>query len=213
MTTPVVTATPDTPFPELVDRLVENAISAVPIVDEGGSLLGIVSEADLVSKEAYGGRRRRPIEVLRDLVSGGETKWASKGRAHVAQDLMTKRVATVSSRDDLRVVARHMVEDGRKRLPVVDDGKLVGIVSRSDVLRALHRSDADVGADVDAMLGDPLRSPERHAATAAVNEGVVTLSGEVQFPDDRDVLAAMVWRIPGVVDVRNLTKSRAAAPR
>jgi osmotically-inducible protein OsmY len=96
---------------------------------------------------------------------------------------------------------------------VVDDGKLVGIVSRSDVLRALHRSDAEVGADVDAMLGDPLRSPERHAATAAVNEGVVTLSGEVQFPDDRDVLAAMVWRIPGVVDVRNLTKSRAASPR
>jgi CBS domain-containing protein len=214
MSAPVVTATPDAPFQELVDLLVRNGVSAVPIVDDDGTLLGIVSEADLVAKEGYGGRRRRVIEVLGDLVSGGETQWAFKGRARTACHLMTERVATVSPHDDLRVVARHMVEDGRKRMPVVDGGgKVVGIVSRSDVLRALHRSDDEVIADVDALLIDPMRSPERHHAVAAIHDGVVTVTGSVQFPDDRRVLSAMIWQIPGVVDVRDRTTSREPAPR
>jgi CBS domain-containing protein len=212
MTSPVVTATPDAPFPALVDLLVRHDISAVPIVDEG-TLVGIVSEADLVCKEAYGGRRRRVIEVLGDLVAGGETEWAMKGKARTARHLMTRRLTTAAPSDDLRTVARHMVEDCRKRLPVVEDGKLVGIVSRMDVLRALHRTDADVSRDVDELLADPWRSPERHDVAATVHDGVVTLTGSVQFPDDLRVMTSTVWAIPGVVDVRNEATSRAPTPR
>jgi len=80
MTSTAVTATPDTPFPELVDQLLRHGVSGLPVVDEDGHLVGIVTEADLVSKEAYGGRRRRVLELLADLVAGRETHWGDQGQ-------------------------------------------------------------------------------------------------------------------------------------
>lgn len=213
MTSTVVTVTPDTPFPELVDRLLHYGISGLPVVDEDGHLVGIVTEADLVSKEAYGGRRRRALELLADLIAGRETRWASKGKGRTAAQVMTTKVETARPGDDLRAAARRLVENRLKRLPVVDDGKLVGIVSRTDLLRVLHRSDDDLARDVAQMLADPLRAPEEHTVEATVVDGVVTLRGTVHFPMDLPVLNAMVWRLPGVVDVCNEAISREPDPR
>ena len=213
MTSSVVTVTPDTPFPELVARLLKYGISGLPVIDDSGQLVGIVTEADLVSKEAYGGRRRRALELLADLVAGGETRWATKGKGRTAAQVMTTKVVTARPGDDVRAAARRLLEHRLKRLPVVDHGKLVGIVSRTDLLRVLHRSDDDIARDVDAMLSDPLRAPEDHAIEATVADGIVTLRGTVLFPTDLSLLTAMVWRLPGVVDVQNDASAREPNPR
>lgn len=212
MTTPVVTARADTPFPDLVGCLLDNEISGVPVVDDEDHVLGIVTEADLVSKKAYGGHRRRALELLADLVSGGETGWVVKGKGRTAVQVMSTPVETVAASDDLRTAARHMLERKVKRLPVVDDGRLVGMVSRTDLLRSLHRADDELASDVAGMLADPLRAPDDHQVTATVEDGVVILGGSTRQPIDLPLLAAMVWRLPGVVDVRNEATAREGDP-
>lgn len=213
MTSTVVTAAPDTPFPELVDRLLHNGISGLPVVDEGGHLVGIVTEADLVSKEAYGGRRRRALDLIADMLGGGETRWAVKAKGRTAAEIMTTKVETARPDQDVSAAARLMVEHQVKRLPVLDDGQLVGIVSRTDLVRLLHRGDDDLAHDVGALLADPLRAPENHDVRATVADGIVTLTGTLRFPMDVPVLTWMVWRLPGVVDVRNEVTGREPDPR
>lgn len=208
MTTPVITVTEAAPFPELVDRMVRHGISGLPVTDEDGRLVGIVTEADLVSKEAYGGHRRRALEVLGDLVAGGQTRWAIKAKGRTAGQVMTQDVTVVGPRDDVRVAARVMVEAGVKRLPVVEQGRLVGIVSRPDLLRVLHRTDAEIEADLTQMLLDPFRVPEGHAVAVAVDDGVVELTGTVELAADVPLMTSVAWQVPGVVDVRNLLTAR-----
>lgn len=126
---------------------------------------------------------------------------------------MTTKVETARPGEDLRTVARRMVEHRLKRLPVVDGDRLVGIVSRTDVLCLLHRSDDDLARDVAARLADPLWAPEAHTIEADVADGVVTLRGTVRVPMDLPFLTAIVWRLPGVVDVRNEATAREPDPR
>ena len=214
MTTPAVTAGPDTPFPDLVDRLLANAISGLPVVDADGHLVGIVTEADLVSKEAYGHRRRRALGVLADLLRGRDPEWVGKGAGRTARDVMTSAVGVATPGEDLGAAARRMLEGGHKRLPVVDeDGRVVGIVSRHDVLRPFHRSDEEIAADVNRLLADVRRVPETHAVTASVAGGVATLRGTVQWPSDATLVEAVVARVPGVVAVDAHVPAREEEPR
>ena len=148
MTTPVVTVGPDATFADLVDQLLANAISGLPVVDADGQLLGMVTEADLVSKEAYGYRRRRAL----GLVAGYHPK----------------------------------------RLPPVEDGRVVGIVSRHDLLHPFHRAGAAVLADVERLLDDVLRVPETHEVRPSVTAGVVTLDGTAQCLSDVAHIEAVV---------------------
>jgi CBS domain-containing protein len=107
------------------------------VIDADGTLVGIVTEADLVSREAYGPDRRRPLGLIVDYLRDRDPAWVRKASATTAADLMTRVVTTASPDDEVRVTARRMLEGGRKRLPVVaSDGRLVGIVSRRDVLAA-----------------------------------------------------------------------------
>ena len=201
MTSTVVTASPGTPLPELIDRMLRYGVDGLPIVDERGEVVGIVTEADLVSKEAYGGRHRGLLELLADLVAGGESDWVFKAKAHTAVGIMSRKVEVVGPDDDLRRVARRMVEEHRTRLPVVDEGRLVGIVSRVDLLRLLHRTDAELERAVELALTDSIgvgAEVEVH-----VRDGVVRLRGAARAPVEVDRLAASVWQVPGVSDVRN----------
>jgi osmotically-inducible protein OsmY len=93
-------------------------------------------------------------------------------------------------------------------MPVVENDRVVGIVSRQDLLRLFHRDDAAIIGDVRSVLRNPLLTPEDNAVTASVAEGVVTLEGTVPYPPDLDVLEAMVWRIPGVVALQNQVVAR-----
>lgn len=213
MTTPVVTVTAGTPFPELVDCLLTRGVTGVPVVDDAGMLVGIVTDADLVPKEAYGGRKRRLLEVLADVVAGGETRWVVKARGRTAEHVMTRDVTTIGPDADLRAAARRMVESGVKRLPVIDDERRVlGIVSRRDLLRILHRSDDELRADIEEALVDPRRAPDDLEVAATVEDGVVTFTGTALFPQDVAALTAMTWRVPGVVDVHNGADAREPDP-
>jgi CBS domain-containing protein/effector-binding domain-containing protein len=205
MSSPVVTSTPDGTLPDVLDLMLCHGISGIPIVDVDAHLVGIVTEADLISKPAYGGtpRHRRPLAVLRDALRGRGNTWAKKSRGLTAGDIMTTTVETARVDDDFRAAARQMVESGVKRLPVVDDGRVVGLISRSDVLRAMHRSDEDLEREIVSILADPMRVPDSASVDVTVEEGVVTLGGTVRFPIDLPVLTSIVWRLPGVVVVRN----------
>ena len=89
MTTGVVSVRPDTPYKELVERLVQFDVSGLPVVDESAKVVGIVTEADLVSREAYGGHRHRALALLVDVLSGREHHWVTKAGGSVAADVMT----------------------------------------------------------------------------------------------------------------------------
>ena len=137
MTTDVVTVGPKATYGEIADRLLAHDVSGLPVIDGDGTLVGIVTEADLVSREAYGPDRRRPLGLIVDYLRDRDPAWVRKSSATTAADLMTRVVTTASPDDEVRVTARRMLESGRKRLPVVaSDGLLVGIVSRRDVLAA-----------------------------------------------------------------------------
>lgn len=202
MTTEVLTVRPHTSFKDTVELLVEHRISGVPVVDEDGRLVGLVTEADLVSKEAFDLRQRRPLAAVAELISGA-SRWAGKASGLTAGHVMSDRVVAVTPGEDLRAVARRMLDLGVKRFPVVDHGRLVGIVSRQDLLRLFHRPDADIAAELDAKLANPLYAPDDHSVTAAVADGVVTLTGSVRLSGEVPVVVGMASDVAGVVHVDN----------
>jgi CBS domain-containing protein len=139
MTTTVVSIAPETPYPEIVERLLESGVSGVPVLDGSSRLVGIVTEADLVSKAAYRKDRGRMLALLVDSLAA--PRWLDKAFGQVAADVMTKDVAVCRPDDDVRTVARRLLERGVKRMPVVDGDRVVGIVSRQDILRELARDE------------------------------------------------------------------------
>lgn len=213
MTTDVVTARADTPFAELVDRLLTAGVSGLPVVDEDGHVIGIVTEADLVSKEAYGFGRRRSLALVAGVLRGHDPKWIGKAAGRTAAELMTQPVAVAVPYEDVMSAARRMLQSGHKRLPVVDYGRLVGIISRQDVLRPFHRSDAEIAAEVERLIHVAFYSASRQDATVTVDGGVVTLRGSARFPSDVLFLEALAARVPGVIDVHNQVVPREPEPR
>jgi CBS domain-containing protein len=201
MTTTVVTARPATSFQELVDLMLRYGVSGIPVVDDESHPIGIVTEADLVTKEAYGSQHR-PLAAVVALTFPQENTWAAKARGACAGEIMSEPVRTVRPDDLLRLAAARMVTTGINRLPVVgDDGRLVGIVSRTDVLRIFHRTDDELALDVRRVLDDPLVVPDGHAITASVTNGVVTLHGTVRLPSHARIVDTMLRELTGVVDI------------
>jgi CBS domain-containing protein len=202
MTTPAVTVRPETSFPEIVAKLLDNDISGMPVVDDEDRLVGVVSEADLVGRQVFG-YRRRMLHVLADHLHGRDTIRIRKVGGLTAADLMTPRPDAVGPGDHLVDAARRMLEGGHKRLPVVDDGRVVGVVARHDFLRPFARSDADIADDVRRLLADPFRIDEDHGIQPSVAAGVVTLCGTVRRATDVEIVEHEVERIAGVVAVDN----------
>ena len=193
-----VTAVPKTAtFKEMATLLREHRVSAFPVVDSDGKVVGVVSEADMLAKEAldFSGQRK---------VSGLFHQERAKAAGITAEDLMTSPPVTVGPRDSVSDAARLMYARRVKRLPVVDDdGRLVGIVSRADVLSVYTRPDADICNDIaegvllDAMLTDPARF------TVTVKDGIVTLEGTPESAAlGRDIVEE-VRHLEGVVAVRD----------
>lgn len=200
MSTAVITTPPTTSFKETAELMLDYAISGVPVVDTQRHVLGVVTEADLMSKEAFSHRHHRPLGSLVELMTG-DRRWTNKAAGLTAADVMTTDTITVRPDEDIRVAARRMLDRGVKRLVVLDEGELVGIVSRYDLLRVFHRADTDVADEIRTKLGSPRYCPEDHSVTFTVEEGVVTLSGGVRFAGEVAVVEGMAWDVPGVVQV------------
>jgi CBS domain-containing protein len=212
MTRKVFTVGPETPFKDVVETLLRHDVSGLPVVDDDGRLLGIVTEADLVSKEAYGGSRRRPVQVLVDVL-GGDARWTHKAMGLTAESLMTPRPFAIGPGEDATFAARRMLEHRVKRLPVVDhDNRVVGMLSRHDLLRVFDRPDADITLDLRDRLASPRYAPEDHEITFTVDRGVVRLEGTVLYPSDRAVVEGLARSIPGVVAVESAVEAREPEP-
>lgn len=213
MTREVVSVGPDTPYKDVLERLIHSDVSSLPVVSESGALVGIVTEADLISKEAYDGRRHRALALLADLASAREHHWVTKAMGTVAADVMTKGVLVCRPDEDIRSVARRMLERGVKRMPVVEADVLVGIVSRQDILGMFDRADEAIAADVELVLGDDINMPEDRHVRSSVDHGVVTLTGDVRYAWDLPIVASMVRGVEGVIDVISNLHNREPDPR
>ena len=202
MTTMVHIAGPQTPFKLLVRLIEENRVSAIPIVDQRGMPIGIVSEADLLLKE-----RRSELEH-HDLAHANKRRdERTKAEAVVASELMTSPPITVPVTTTLPEAARLMQERNVRRLVVVDGGgRIAGIVSRSDLLQVFLRTDEDLRREVREVLIPAVLLEATNGVHVDVRWNVVTLSGEVDRLSDARILARMTGDMDGVVSViDNLT--------
>ena len=137
MTTKVVTVTPETSVAEIARLLLEQKISAVPVIDDEQSVVGIVSEADLLGRPPSGSPRGWWLRLFND--SAASLEEIATARHLKARDVMASPAVTVVEQTPIDVLATLMRRRRLKRLPIVHNGKLVGIVSRTDVLDALAR--------------------------------------------------------------------------
>jgi CBS domain-containing protein len=201
MTTDVVTVDRITTYKDIVGLLAENKISAVPVLIMGRHVAGVVSEADLLAVEDQAARRARTR-------GSGPLPWRRHpGAQHLplkAEDLMSKPAITIHPDAPIPRAAALMHTHHIKRLPVVDpSGKLIGIVSRRDLLSVFLRPDAQIAAEVRDLLTDILFA-DPATIKVAVHGGVVTLLGDPGSQDHHDLIPVairLIWDIDGVVDV------------
>ena len=149
MTTDVVSVGPDASVGEIAQALLDHSISAVPVIDASGALVGMVSEGDLIGRDASA--RDARLDWWLDLMTGNDKASAdrvavSKDRHKTAKDVMAAPVVTVTEDTDAREIARLLAAYRIKRVPVVQDGRVVGIVSRGDLLRAVAAPPAAAAA-------------------------------------------------------------------
>jgi CBS domain-containing protein len=211
MTSPVISVRPETPFKTMIERLVESDVSGLPVLDESGGLVGIVTEADLVSKEAFTGHRRRPLSLFVDVFAA--PRWLPKAFGWTASDVMTKDVVVCDPGEDVHVAARRMLEHGVKRMPVVQSGAVVGMFTRGDLLRMLARPDGEIAKDVVKVLSTNLNQPDDFHVDAEVENGVVTFTGDVRYQWDEPVVISLVRDVEGVIDVVSRIHNREPNPR
>jgi len=198
MSTHVVAVRKSASFKDMATRLREHRVSAFPVLDEDNKVVGVVSEADLLTKEA--------LEFsATGRVSGMlHHKEQAKAAATTAADLMTKPPVTVGPDEFVSHAARLMYARKVKRLPVVDDdGRLVGIVSRADLLSVYNRPDSDIRREIveDIILGTLLCDPSRF--TVAVKDGIVTIEGRPETARVGHDLIEEIRHVEAVVAVRD----------
>jgi CBS domain-containing protein len=198
MTSRVHVASPLAPFKQLVRLIEENRISAIPIVDQQGVPIGIVSESDLLYKE-----RRRELQSSMDLLHPqGRRHDRAKAEGMVASEIMTCPAITVGSDTSLSQAARLMQESHVRRLVVVDDrGRIAGIVSRSDLLQVFLRTDEELRSEIVGTLIPALLTSSPEKVGVDVRWNVVTLSGEVDRKSDAEMLTRLARELDGVVGV------------
>ncbi|WP_406510083.1 CBS domain-containing protein [Streptomyces sp. NBC_00212] len=196
MTTTVVTVTPDAGFKEIVAAMERWRVTAVPVIEGEGKVVGVISQADLLFKEEFHQHQTGMIEQMRRL---GDT--AKAGSTH-ARDLMTFPAITVHADATLPQAARLMAGRRVKRLPVVDDsGVLKGVVSRADLLKIFLRSDDELASEVRREVVDRLFPVSHRNVRVDVADGVVTLSGAVRDSSLIPVAERLTHSVEGVVDV------------
>lgn len=213
MVSNVVTVGPDASVRDVAGILIRNHISALPVVGPGGNVLGIVSEGDLMRRPESGTEPKHAWWLA--LVSSDADRASEFLKTHglTAGDVMTKKVVTVAPNTPVGEIAEILERRHIKRVPVVDGGKLVGIVSRANLLRALatqkHRMPTEAGADDESIRKCVLKEfadaglDNLSRVNPIVTDGVVHLWGTAESEDERDALRVAAQSITGVKSVEN----------
>lgn len=198
MTQEVVIVNEHASFKDIAMLIAERRVSAVPVLDREGRVLGIASEADLVLKEEYpeGPPERRLFQGRRRRIA------QAKAAGDTAAELMTAPAVTIGPDASVAEAARLLHRHGIKRLPVVDPaGPLLGIVSRADLLKVFLRSDPDIAREIRQQV--LMRAMWMNPDTVAIDvrDGVVTLTGQLERRSLIPITVSLVRGLDGVVDV------------
>jgi CBS-domain-containing membrane protein len=197
MTSRVISVAQDAPFGATAAALCQHQVGALPVVDQAGRLVGVVSEADLLAKLALGGDDQ-------PRMIGGilHHQQLEKARATTAAELMSTLPIAVSPDDTVEHAARLMYQRRVKHLPVVDaDSHVVGIISRADVLSVFKRTDEDIRDEVTADVA--LSTSPADAIDVAVYDGIVILTGTAESSELASRIVRRVRHIEGVVAIRD----------
>ncbi|MBN3932874.1 CBS domain-containing protein [Streptomyces verrucosisporus] len=196
MSQTVVSIGRDAPFKQIVMTMEQWKVSALPVLEGEGRVVGVVSEADLLPKEEFRDGDPSRMEQLR------RPEELARVGAVTAGELMTAPAVTVHARATLAEAARVMARRRVKRLPVTDaDGLLVGVVSRGDLLKVFLRPDEDIAREVRRDVVEPLFPGGGRGVGVRVADGVVTFTGEIRNTALVPVAARMARSVEGVVDV------------
>ncbi|MBW5480549.1 CBS domain-containing protein [Streptomyces bambusae] len=181
MTHAAISVDNSTAFKAIVETMRMWNVTALPVLSEDGRVAGVVSEADL-------------------LLHSQDT---DPDRATTAEQLMTRPAVTVTEDAAIPAAARLMARRRLKRLPVVDgDGRLIGVVSRGDLLKVYLRPDADIGAEIRELIMYRLVPPGSAEIHVHVADGIAHLHGALPDPSLEDVVVRAAGTVPGVVDVK-----------
>ena len=210
MTTEVVSVEPDTPVRDIAELLYTRRISGVPVV-EHGQVIGIVSEGDLIGHVAATGEPRRSWWLSLFADESLSARDYAKTHGRTARDVMTASVVSVDETATLAEIARLVERHRIKRAPVLRDGKLVGIVTRGNLLQGLATSKAEPPQHVDdatireQLVAELKDQPWAHLFTddIVVEDGVVHLHGTVRTEDERRALRIAAENVPGVRSVED----------
>jgi len=202
MTREVVTIRPSASLRDVARTLIQCGISGAPVVDDEGVVVGVVSEADILIKEQ--GEEVIPHRPLERVIgpSASTRSLLAKSQATSAGGAMTKPAITISPSASVAEAARVMTEHRVNRLPVVTDGRLVGIVSRADLVRTFVRTDEELVAALrDEVLWTAMRlNPVAFDIT--VDEGRARIKGHVERRSEAELIASIAALVPGIVQLR-----------
>lgn len=191
MSRPVVTVTPETSAKRAAELLSSHGFTALPVTDDDGLLVGIVTEADLI------GDRIPPDPRCRDR--------ARTPAGGIVGDVMTSPATGMSPGSDVAELSRALLDSRIRAMPIVDGGRVVGIVTRGDIVRTFARDDAEIAADVRRHLSI-YGGPDRWRVEC--KDGVVRIVDEFDNATDRHVATVLAEAVPGVVSAETLAGSR-----
>src|SRR5262245_49704703 len=174
MTYNVVTVRPEAPLREAARVLVEHGVSGLPVVDEDDAVIGVLSETDIVMKASGGTERSGLLSWLFD-----EDFAAEKVVPETAGQAMSTPGVTIAPTRTVHEAARRMIDEGVNRLPVVENGVLVGILTRSDIVRAFTRTDAELATEIQDDILRRTCWAEPGSVAVSVTDGRVKLAGTV----------------------------------
>ena len=209
MTAGVLTVSPTTPLRHAAQMLAEHGISGLPVVSPDGYVVGVLSEGDIVIKEAGVSPEKRG--VLRRIASPPPFESELKIAATTVGEAMSVPAVTIDENRPVSVAANTMVSAHVNRLPVVDvDGRLIGIVTRADLVRAFVRSDEELAGEIREEVLRRTLWLDGEQVLVEVEDGEVFLTGEVETKSDAELIPTFVQRVPGVVSVLSKLRWRAA---
>ena len=214
MTQNLLSVKPDAPVFEAIRLMLDHRVSGLPVVDDAGRLVGILTEGDLLRRSETGTERHRPrwLEILMGPGRMAEEYVRTHGRK--VGEIMTREVVSVTPESPLREIVELMERRGIKRMPVLDGDRLVGIVSRADLLRAFARtfeerpaaptSDEEIRERIFGELAKVAWAP-RDGLAITVENGVVDLNGVILDEKERYALRVAAENVSGVRGVEQHT--------